>query len=73
MSGILSVSAMHGFAWSDVADMGASILVVHDDLETAAGDLATALARELFAIRSSGLTNRLPLDEAAGRGARRRQ
>ena len=67
-SGILSVSAMHGFAWSDVADMGASILVVHDDLDTAAaskaGDLATALARELFAIRSSGLTNRLPLDEA---------
>ena len=64
--GILSVSAMHGFAWSDTPDMGAAILVVHAGGEAAARAerLARALASELFAIRASGVANRLPLDEA---------
>ena len=66
--GILSVSAMQGFAWSDVPDMGASLLVVHDgasaDAASNASALADSLATELFSIRASGVLNRLPLDAA---------
>ena len=66
--GILSVSAMHGFAWSDTPDMGASILVVHEGRNPAvaarAESLADSLAAELFRIRASGSTNRLPLAAA---------
>jgi microcystin degradation protein MlrC len=76
--GILSVSAMHGFAWADTPDMGACILVAHrgQDAQARADAkaLAHTLAAELFAIRESGVKNRLPLDEAidaalAARGA----
>ena len=66
--GILSVSAMHGFAWSDTPDMGASILVVHEGQDDAvalrAEALAETLAAELFDIRASGLSNRLGLVDA---------
>lgn len=68
LGGVLSVSAMHGFAWSDTADMGASILVVHEGADAGAAAnaeaLAGKLAAELFEIRASGVANRLPLDEA---------
>lgn len=66
--GILSVSAMHGFAWSDTPDMGAAILVVHEGgdkaVETRAKALAETLAGELFAIRASGTSKYLPLGAA---------
>jgi len=67
-AGIYSVSAMHGFAWSDTPDMGASLIIVHEgDSELAAFNaqaLARKLAAELFSIRASGVTSRLPLDAA---------
>jgi microcystin degradation protein MlrC len=66
--GILSVSAMHGFAWSDTPDMGAAILVAYAGDDAGAHANAKALSRELaaelFSIRDSGLRNRLPLAEA---------
>jgi microcystin degradation protein MlrC len=66
--GILSVSAMHGFAWSDTPDMGAAILVACRGDDRAAHDRAKRLGRELaaamFSIRDSGLKNRLPLAQA---------
>jgi len=66
--GILSVSAMHGFAWSDTPDMGAAILVAYRGEDPTAEDQAKRLGRELaagmFAIRESGIKNRLPLAQA---------
>ena len=66
--GILSVSAMHGFAWSDTPDMGASILIAYRGQEPGAQARAQTLGRELatelFSIRESGVKNRLPLEEA---------
>ena len=65
--GILSVSAMHGFAWSDTADTGASMVVVSDATAEAlesADRLATTLAAEFFDLRERGAATRLPLDEA---------
>lgn len=67
LPGILSVSAMHGFPWSDTADTGAAMLVVHagdEDAAHAAAQLAAQLAGELFALRTSAAGARLPLDEA---------
>lgn len=67
---ILSVSAMHGFAWSDTPDMGACILIAHrgqdPDARSSAQALGRDLAGELFAIRESGVHNRMPLDQAIG-------
>ena len=66
--GILSVSTMQGFAWSDTPDMGSAILIAHDPQH--AGALARAetlgreLAAELFSMRESGIRNRLPLEQA---------
>lgn len=66
--GILSVSAMQGFAWSDTPDVGASLLIVHEGNNTAAAAKAQVLARrlaaDLFSIRTSGVMHRLPLDAA---------
>ena len=65
--GILSVSAMHGFAWSDAAETGASMVVVSESTPEAiavAERLVTQLASELFALRERGAAPRLPLDEA---------
>lgn len=67
VNGVISISVMHGFAWSDTKDMGASIVVVHEHVEAArfeAMHVATTLATRLFALRESGLSNRLPLQPA---------
>lgn len=49
--GILSVSLSHGFAWADVADVGARMLVVADDDAGLAGETAARLGRAFFALR----------------------
>lgn len=70
--GILSVSAMHGFAWSDTSFTGASILVVHEGESSAVASRAVALAKSLASrflnLRTQGIATRPPvaaaLDEA---------
>lgn len=68
MPGIVSVSAMHGFAWSDTAATGAAILVACDGDDPAAAaaahTLADQLADELFALRSLAHVAGLPIDQA---------
>ena len=66
--GILSISAMHGFPWSDTPHTSAAMLVVHDRDDTIAGDDALHIARELatdfFEMRTTASARRLPVDEA---------
>ena len=45
--GILSISAMHGFPWSDTPYTSAAMLVVHDADDPRAGDNARRIAGEL--------------------------
>lgn len=64
-AGIRSVSAMHGFPWSDSEHTAASILVVHDaGAEDSAAALASSLATSLFELRNSAAAARLPLAQA---------
>lgn len=66
--GILSVSAMHGFPWSDSVHTGASILVVSAGDDPAADERASALidelSREFFALRLQVPNQRMPLTQA---------
>jgi len=65
--GILAVSPMHGFPWSDTPDTCAGMLVVSDgDAASArhADVLADQLAAEFFALRASASARRLPIDTA---------
>jgi microcystin degradation protein MlrC len=68
VDGVLSVSAMHGFPWSDTPHTTAAILVAckGDDPPTLgrATQLADELATELFALRSNAAAPRLPLEAA---------
>lgn len=65
--GIVSVSAMHGFPWSDSVHTGAAIVVVHDDdahSANAAAVLAEELAAAMFSLRTAAAGARLPLGQA---------
>jgi len=66
--GILSISAMHGFPWSDTPHTSAAMLVVHDADDAHAEDDAERIARELaaefFGLRTTAVARRLPVDEA---------
>jgi microcystin degradation protein MlrC len=66
--GILSISAMHGFPWSDTPYTSAAMLVVHDASARGAGESASRIAEELssefFALRSSAPAKRLPIPDA---------
>ncbi|MFW5681057.1 MAG: M81 family metallopeptidase [Pseudomonadota bacterium] len=62
--GILSVSAIHGFPWADVAAMGSKILVVADGDRARAAALAERLGREFYAMRQATQPSYLTLDEA---------
>ena len=65
---ILSVSAMHGFPWSDTDITSASILVVFDagpaGAHARAERLARTIASEFFELRGVSTGTRLPIDEA---------
>lgn len=65
--GILSVSAMHGFPWSDTPYTSAAMLVLHAADDAGAAQKADGIARELsaefFGMKSSG-GKRLPIDPA---------
>ena len=66
--GILSISAMHGFPWSDTPYTSAAMLVVHDADDaraaTDAGRIARELAAEFFEHEDDRARARLPIDEA---------
>lgn len=66
--GILSVSAMHGFPWSDTPYTSAAMLVVHDGDDALAaehaGRIARSLASEFFGLRDTAPAPRLPIDAA---------
>jgi microcystin degradation protein MlrC len=66
--GILSISAMHGFPWSDTPYTSAAMLVVHDADDASAledaGRIARELASEFFDLRRTAPALRLPIDEA---------
>lgn len=76
--GIVSVSAMHGFPWSDTSATSAAILVASegdndnggagagdaDGVDAAADALADRLADELFALRTLAVAPSLSVDEA---------
>ncbi|MEK2603487.1 M81 family metallopeptidase [Burkholderia arboris] len=64
--GILSVSLIHGFPWSDFPDTGAGVLVVSDGNRAAASAQGRTLARELahgfVAVRDETHALRLPIE-----------
>lgn len=62
--GVLSVSAVHGFPWGDVADMGSKIIAVTNGDPAQAQALADELGRDFFAIREQGTPGLLPIAEA---------
>jgi microcystin degradation protein MlrC len=66
--GILSISAMHGFPWSDTPYTSAAMLVVHDADDALAAEGACRFARELasefFDLRTTAPARRLPVQEA---------
>ncbi|MDR7333609.1 M81 family metallopeptidase [Roseateles asaccharophilus] len=65
--GIVSVSALHGFPWSDTPHTSAAVLVLAQDTP-AAGKAATQLLGELaetfYGLRERAAANRLPLNAA---------
>ncbi len=63
----LTISLVHGFAWSDVPFAGASMLVCCDADLGRATALARQLAREFFALRDELVTPVLAVDEAIDR------
>jgi microcystin degradation protein MlrC len=68
-NGILSVSLGHGFAWADVADVGARSLVVADGDAARADDLARQLAAEFWGMASQLSFPAIPIDEALEQAA----
>ncbi|MBM3550023.1 MAG: M81 family metallopeptidase [Alphaproteobacteria bacterium] len=62
--GILSVSLVHGFSWSDFPEMGASVVVVADGDMGKAKALAETLGKRFFNMRKQIESPRLDIDEA---------
>ncbi len=75
--GILSISAMHGFPWSDTPYTSAAMLVVYDAANAASGENASRMARELsselFSLRASAPAKRVPIPEALDAAERESQ
>lgn len=62
--GVLSVSLAHCFPWGDVPELGAKTLVVTDNNEQQATELAEKLGRELYAMRKTVYPRYLGIDAA---------
>ena len=66
--GILSVSAMHGFPWSDTPYTSAAMLVVYDASiprsDEGANQLARDLSLEFFSLRGKSPAKRVPIPDA---------
>lgn len=65
--GILSVSLIHGFAWADIPDAGAGVVVVSDGRAQLAAELAEQIASEFFALRERIVVERVGTDLAIER------
>ena len=63
-NGILSVSLIHGFAWADFPEMGASVVVVADGNAAGAEDLARTLGKRFFDMRAKIASPLVSLDAA---------
>lgn len=61
---VLSVSFGHGFAWGDVADVGAKMLVVTDDNAEKGMALAKDLAKDVWQMRDATPIPAMSTDEA---------
>jgi microcystin degradation protein MlrC len=61
---VLSVSFGHGFAWGDVPNAGSKMLVITDNNQPLAHEIATALARQIFAYRHRVGFNSVPMEQA---------
>lgn len=70
---VLSVSFCHGFPWADVPDVGAKTLVVTDNDQKLADEIASDLVRRIWATRDSHGAPLLSIDEgvALARSANR--
>lgn len=63
--GILSVSLIHGFPWSDTPDTGGAVLVVCDGAARARAEaIAVQLADAFYDLRALGKRSMLALDDA---------
>lgn len=61
--GLLSISALHGFPWSDTPFTGAALLA-YAEPGTDAAALVSELAAEFYALREAASSPRLAMDEA---------
>ncbi|BBK36268.1 microcystinase C [Allostella sp. ATCC 35155] len=71
--GVLSISVAHGFAFGDVPEVGARMLVVTDDRKEFGDALAEKLGRELWDLRHELKPPGLPIDAALDRAVSRNQ
>lgn len=63
--GILSISLIHGFPWSDTSHTGGAVLVLHDSgADQRAAGIADTLAHAFFGLRKLGAHSMLALDAA---------
>lgn len=63
--GILSISLIHGFPWSDTGDTGAAVLVVFESgARERADTIAARLAQAFYGLRNLGARSMLALDDA---------
>ena len=62
--GILSISFGHGFAWGDVAEVGAKLWVITDGDQAKADEAAREWGRRIYALREATRPLSLSIDEA---------
>lgn len=63
--GILSISLIHGFPWSDTSETGAAVLVVFESgARERAETIAARLAQAFYNLRNLGARSMLALDDA---------
>jgi microcystin degradation protein MlrC len=65
--GVVSVSVMHGFAWSDIPEVGVSVVAVTDGDELFAESLVDELAERIWSERTLFVKNLLPPGDAVRR------
>jgi len=61
---VISISIVHGFPWSDVADVGSKIIVITNDKQDLANQLAKELGKKLFDLRDKTMPKFYSIDEA---------